>query len=30
MGPAAYEEVAKLLETAIPSIVAYVDSVGAK
>jgi protein-tyrosine-phosphatase len=30
MGPAAYEEVAGLLETAIPSIIAYVDSVGGK
>lgn len=28
MGPAAYEEVAKILETAIPAILAYVDSVG--
>lgn len=27
MGPAAYEEVAKVLEAAIPAIVAYVDSV---
>jgi hypothetical protein len=26
MGPAAYEEVAKVLETAIPSIIAYLDS----
>jgi protein-tyrosine-phosphatase len=26
MGPAAYEEVAKVLETAIPSIIAYVNS----
>jgi protein-tyrosine-phosphatase len=26
MGPAAYEEVAKVLETAIPAIIAYVDS----
>jgi protein-tyrosine-phosphatase len=26
MGPAAYEEVAKVLDTAIPSIIAYVDS----
>jgi protein-tyrosine-phosphatase len=30
MGPAAYEEVAKVLETAIPAIIAYVDSVGEK
>jgi protein-tyrosine-phosphatase len=30
MGPAAYEEVAKELETAIPAIIAYVDSVGEK
>lgn len=28
MGPAAYEEVAKVLETAIPAIIAYIDSVG--
>jgi protein-tyrosine-phosphatase len=28
MGEAAYEEVAKVLETAIPAIIAYVDSVG--
>jgi protein-tyrosine-phosphatase len=27
MGPAAYEEVARILEAAIPAIVAYVDSV---
>jgi protein-tyrosine-phosphatase len=27
MGPAAYEEVAKVLEAAIPAIIAYVDSV---
>ena len=26
MGPAAYEEVAEVLETAIPSIIAYLDS----
>ena len=26
MGPAAYEEVAKVLEAAIPAIIAYVDS----
>ena len=30
MGPAAYEEVAKVLDAAIPAIIAYVDSVGAK
>jgi protein-tyrosine-phosphatase len=30
MGAAAYEEVAKVLEAAIPSIIAYVDSVGGK
>jgi protein-tyrosine-phosphatase len=30
MGPAAYEEVAKLLDAAIPAIIAYVDSVGEK
>lgn len=30
MGMQAYEEVAKVLETAIPSIIAYVDSVPAK
>jgi len=30
MGPAAYEEVAKVLEAAIPAIIAYVDSVGDK
>lgn len=30
MGPTAYEEVAVLLEAAIPSIIAYVDSVGSK
>jgi protein-tyrosine phosphatase/ribose 5-phosphate isomerase B len=28
MGHAAYEEVAKVLDTAIPAIIAYVDSVG--
>lgn len=28
MGPAAYEEVAKVFDAAIPAIVAYVDSVG--
>ena len=28
MGSAAYEEVAKVLDAAIPSIIAYVDSVG--
>ena len=28
MGPAAYEEVAKVLDAAIPAIIAYVDSVG--
>ena len=28
MGPAAYEEVAKILDAAIPSIIAYIDSVG--
>jgi protein-tyrosine-phosphatase len=28
MGMAAYEEVAKVLETAIPAIIAYIDSVG--
>ena len=28
MGPTAYEEVAKVLDAAIPSIIAYVDSVG--
>lgn len=27
MGPAAYEEVAKVLDSAIPAIIAYVDSV---
>lgn len=27
MGPAAYEEVAAMLEAAIPSIIAYIDSV---
>lgn len=30
MGSAAYEEVAKVLDTAIPSIIAYVESVGGK
>lgn len=30
MGAAAYEEVAKVLDAAIPSIIAYVDSVGKK
>lgn len=30
MGPAAYEEVAKVLEAAIPSIIAYVSSTSAK
>ena len=30
MGPAAYAEVAKLLDMAIPSIIAYIDSVGGK
>jgi protein-tyrosine-phosphatase len=30
MGPLAYEEVAKVLDVAIPSIIAYVDSVGGK
>lgn len=30
MGPAAYEEVAKVLEAAIPAIIAYVDSVSGK
>ena len=30
MGPAAYEEVAKVLESAIPSIIAYVDQMGGK
>lgn len=30
MGPAAYEEVAKVLEAAIPMIVAYVDSASGK
>jgi protein-tyrosine-phosphatase len=30
MGPAAYEEVARVLDAAIPAIVAYVDSVGGK
>lgn len=30
MGAAAYEEVAKVLEAAIPSIIAYVSSTGAK
>lgn len=30
MGPAAYEEVAKVLDAAIPAIIAYVDSVGVK
>lgn len=30
MGPAAYEEVAKVLDAAIPAILAYVDSVGGK
>lgn len=30
MGPAAYEEVAVVLERAIPAIIAYVDSVGVK
>ena len=29
MGPAAYEEVAKVLEAAIPAIIAYIDSVDA-
>ena len=28
MGPAAYEEVGTLLDTAIPAIIAYIDSVG--
>ncbi|HSP43880.1 MAG TPA: low molecular weight protein arginine phosphatase [Luteolibacter sp.] len=28
MGPAAYEEVAGVLETAVPAILAYIDSVG--
>jgi protein-tyrosine-phosphatase len=28
MGPAAYEDVAKVLDAAIPAIIAYVDSVG--
>lgn len=28
MGPAAYEEVAVMLDTAIPAIVSYIDSVG--
>jgi protein-tyrosine-phosphatase len=28
MGPAAYEEVAKVFDAAIPAIIAYVDSVG--
>jgi protein-tyrosine phosphatase/ribose 5-phosphate isomerase B len=30
MGPVAYEEVAKVLDAAIPAIIAYVDSVGAR
>jgi protein-tyrosine-phosphatase len=30
MGPAAYEEVAKVIESAIPSIIAYIDSIGTK
>ena len=30
MGPAAYEEVAKVLETAIPSIIAYISTTGPK
>jgi protein-tyrosine-phosphatase len=28
MGSSAYEEVAKVLEAAIPAIIAYIDSVG--
>lgn len=30
MGPAAYEEVAKILDAAIPAIIAYIDSVDRK
>jgi protein-tyrosine-phosphatase len=30
MGPAAYEEVAKVLDAAIPAIIAYIDSVSEK
>ena len=30
MGPAAYEEVARILDAAIPAIIAYIDSVGRK
>ena len=30
MGPVAYEEVAKILDAAIPAIIAYIDSVGSK